>query len=99
MKICWDNIENLTLTKNGTFRKPYRNGGGWSTYHYKEKCLNCAEPFLGVVNSTVCSHECNLLHLKRSKEERKQIYYNYLYENRYIEREELWETDIMVDIR
>ena len=54
MKICWDNIENIRLTRNGYFRK------GTDTYVYEEACSECGEPFLKQKrrNTCFCSLEC-----------------------------------------
>ena len=40
MKICWDNLEGIHLTKNCTLVR------GTSTYIYKESCAKCGEPYL-----------------------------------------------------
>jgi len=54
MKLCWDNIEDLYITKNGNFRKDGR------TYTYKEACKNCDEPFLASASSegNFCNKSC-----------------------------------------
>jgi hypothetical protein len=56
MKICWDMLEGVCLTRNGTFRK------GESGYIYKESCINCGEPYLaqnrGYISS-FCSVSCS----------------------------------------
>jgi len=41
MKICWDNLENLRLTKNGNFRK------GTLTYEVR-MCETCKDDFLAI---------------------------------------------------
>ena len=55
MKICWDNLEGVCLTRNGTFRK------GEATYVYREACIECGEPYLaqrrGYISS-FCGHSC-----------------------------------------
>lgn len=56
MKICWDNLEGVYLTRNGTFRK------GTETYVYKESCTKCGEPFLAIKsnpNNIFCSNKCS----------------------------------------
>ena len=40
MKICWDTLEGVHLTRNGTFKK------GEHTYIYKESCIKCGESYL-----------------------------------------------------
>ena len=40
MKICWDTLEGVHLTRNGTFRK------GHVSYIYKEACAKCGGPYL-----------------------------------------------------
>jgi hypothetical protein len=56
MKICWDNIEKLILTKNGNFRK------GSHAYSECDACLYCNEPFLqrlfDSTHSKYCSRRC-----------------------------------------
>jgi len=58
MKICYDNLENIRLTKYGNF-KDVKN----QAYVYVEKCENCGEPFLirygckGIYCSNKCSND------------------------------------------
>ena len=53
MKICWDNLEGLYLTRNGNFKK------GGRIYKYKEKCKNCNRPFLSTSNDGLfCDNTC-----------------------------------------
>ena len=54
MKICWDNLEKVKFTKNGTLRK------GSTAYLYKEACEKCGEPYLTIksVQSKFCSRSC-----------------------------------------
>lgn len=40
MKICWDTLEGVHLTRNCTFKK------GEHTYIYKESCIKCGESYL-----------------------------------------------------
>jgi hypothetical protein len=54
MKLCWDNIENIRLTKNGNFRDIVMG----KTYYYKDSCENCHEPFLGNYKNKFCCYEC-----------------------------------------
>jgi hypothetical protein len=53
MKLCWDNIENIRLTKNGNFRDITRG----RTYYLKI-CVVCKEEFLGTNKSEFCSYFC-----------------------------------------
>ena len=53
MKICWDNIEGLRLTKTGRFRRSI------CSYNYYESCKECGEPYLGRVNSSYCCISCS----------------------------------------
>jgi len=57
MKICWDNLENIRLTKNGNFRTISKG----QTYYYVESCKGCGEPFLRTYSSkgSYCSHSCS----------------------------------------
>ena len=41
MKICWDNLENMRLTKNGYFLKNNNH-----SYVYKDRCGGCGDPYL-----------------------------------------------------
>jgi hypothetical protein len=54
MKICWDNLSDVKLTKYGNFLKS-RN-----VYYYKEFCKKCGEPFLYQYghDSDYCSSAC-----------------------------------------
>lgn len=69
MKICWDNLEAIKLTKNGTFRK------GSVTYIYKECCEKCSEPYLTINHkqSKYCSNSCASFDRKFSKESRRKM--------------------------
>jgi hypothetical protein len=42
MKICWDNLEGIFISKNGNFRSQLKH----ITYVYKDSCNNCGEPYL-----------------------------------------------------
>lgn len=53
MKICWDTLEGMYLSRNGNFRK---NG---NTYVYKDLCIKCGEPYLTTKSSP--SNFCNRL--------------------------------------
>lgn len=54
MKICWDMLEDIYLTRSGTFRK------NSVIYVYKEACMECGEPYLAEKRrqSKFCSHSC-----------------------------------------
>ena len=54
MKICWDNLEGVQLTKNGTFSK------GTVIYVYKEACAKCVQPYLTLKScqSKFCGGSC-----------------------------------------
>jgi hypothetical protein len=51
MKICWDNLEKVKITKNGNFYI------GKHAY-YELLCLECSEIFLGTRQSKYCNHQC-----------------------------------------
>jgi predicted DNA-binding protein YlxM (UPF0122 family) len=56
MEICWDTLESVRLTKNGTFKK------GTAIYVYKDACVVCGEPFLAIKsksNNIFCSNKCS----------------------------------------
>lgn len=55
MKICWDNLENVKLNKNGNFSK---NG---QTYYLK-MCPGCNEEFLGQSHQKYCCKSCSSKH-------------------------------------
>lgn len=59
MKICWDNLEDVYLTKNGFFRK------GSATYIYKESCAKCGESYL--MNKHKQSKFCSLLCVRKGE--------------------------------
>lgn len=63
MKICWDNLEEIHLTKNGYFIK------GTVTYEYKESCKECKQPYLCEKRrqNKFCSRDC----VNKSEEYRK----------------------------
>ena len=58
MKICWDNLEGLYLTKNGFLRKAD------TTYIERPSCKRCGEPYLTV--KTRQSDYCGISCLKKS---------------------------------
>lgn len=53
MKICWDNLEGLYLTRNRNFRSKTKN----KTFYLKE-CRKCNEEYLGDKKSCFCSNIC-----------------------------------------
>jgi len=64
MKICWDNLEDLTYVKSlGKWRKNYPSGHR-AYFSYIGSCENCGEPFLQRRNResnrkhSWCSKEC-----------------------------------------
>jgi len=68
MKLCWDNIENIRLTKRGNLRDKV-NG---KTYYYNESCENCGNPFLGksIHGDRFCDNQCaDIYNSKRMKQE------------------------------
>ena len=58
MKICWDNIEGLHLTRNGFLRK------GNTTYVERSSCKRCGNPYLTA--KTRQSDYCGISCLKKS---------------------------------
>jgi len=55
MKICWDNLEGVYLTKNGLLRSNNLK----RSYHVKE-CVKCEEEFLTLLSKTIfCSKVCS----------------------------------------
>jgi len=54
MKLCWDNIENIKLTKNGNFRDIVKK----KTYYY-HICKCCGDEFLGTKSSVYCGYGCS----------------------------------------
>ena len=69
MKICWDNLERVHLTRNGTFRK------GSASYVYKECCAKCGEPYLtpNHKRSKFCTFSCANRGRKLSERRKKKI--------------------------
>lgn len=56
MKICWDNLEGMRITRNGNLVK------GSDNYIEKESCKVCSEPYLTSMRkdrqSDFCDHSC-----------------------------------------
>jgi len=68
MKICWDNLEKLRFNKK-TGKWYVDNDKGYiiSTYHYREKCLTCNEPFLSAKNREIyCCKSCGKIGKERT---------------------------------
>lgn len=81
MKLCWENLDNLYLTKNGNLRK--RGGCGSNLYVYKDSCKRCGKPFLAietrakgkVITNEFCSYSCCRKDRYCSPETRKKLSY------------------------
>ena len=69
MKICWDNLEGIYLTKNGIFIK------GFNSYVEKEKCIECGESYLTpkTRQSDFCDRSCALKRRKFSEETKQKM--------------------------
>lgn len=67
MKICWDNLEAIYLTRRGTF--------SWKGKYrlYEKNCPVCKEDFLGKKNSIYCSDDCSRLCPDRKKRIGKSV--------------------------
>jgi hypothetical protein len=54
MKICWDMLEGVHLSRNGVFIK------GYNSYVYKDSCVECSEPYLTLKykQSRFCGLSC-----------------------------------------
>ena len=69
MKLCWNNIENIILTKNGNFRDIIKK----RTYRLKI-CKQCKEEFLGLnITNKFCSSGCIRKGKKHTEETKKKI--------------------------
>lgn len=70
MKICYDNLDDMKLTKNGVFLKKNRD-----TYIYMESCEKCGEPYLTLKcrPSGCCSHSCSYTGRVYSSKARKNM--------------------------
>jgi len=64
MKICWDNLERVVLTKHGNFRVPTTD-----SIYYIKICKTCGEEYLGSKTASVCNKSCRRL----SKEHKEKI--------------------------
>lgn len=76
MKLCWDNIENIRLTRNGNFKDIVKK----RVYYYYEFCDKCGEPFLGGKNSKQCSVSCASKR-NHSEETKKKMSKSHMGEN------------------
>ena len=65
MKICWDNLEGLYLTKNGTFRK------GTVIYVEKDACNVCGEMYLEDKRKDRVGGRCSLECVYRCEDYKK----------------------------
>jgi hypothetical protein len=66
MKLCWDNIENIRLTKNGRFRI--------NDHYYDIKiCKKCGSEYLGRGGSKFCSYSCIRVNEKHTEDVRKRL--------------------------
>jgi hypothetical protein len=91
MKICWDNLENIKLSKEGNFRS-----ASGSSFDYVDECEYCGNPFLAysfpIRNHKFCDRECYFSHKKlnsnkdswhvRNKDYTKQYAKTYRKKNR-----------------
>lgn len=62
MKICWNNLNGIKLTRNGVFLK-----NGSSSYIHKDHCSRCNEPYLTSKSrpSLFCGKSCSFKGQKR----------------------------------
>ena len=67
MKICWDNLENIQISRRGDFYDRIKG----KTYVYVEKCKECGNDFLKLKGSkgVFCSFGC----IRVTKETRRKI--------------------------
>ena len=75
MKLCWDTLKDIYLTKNGNLR--HRSRG---IVVIKEECEICGEMYIGKEKNKYCSKECSIKGVaksntgqKRSKETKKKL--------------------------
>lgn len=70
MKICWDNLEAVKLTRNGVFLK-----NGRDSYIEMDSCKRCGDPYLTLKHrlSKFCSKSCAFKDKLFSEEHRKNI--------------------------
>jgi 5-methylcytosine-specific restriction endonuclease McrA len=69
MKICWDNLEGIHLTKNGVFRR------GENSFICREACARCGSSYLTVKSapSEFCGSSCANKGQFFSEEHRKKL--------------------------
>jgi hypothetical protein len=53
MKLCWDNLNNISFSKNGNFKLNH------NTY-YIRMCCECNQEYLGTKQSIYCTNDCKL---------------------------------------
>lgn len=75
MKICWDNLAQVQLSRDGNFY--YRASEKQLYYH--ESCGYCEEPFLGYKHNKYCSLSCKSLGMVKGKRYGKLTAIKYLY--------------------
>jgi hypothetical protein len=73
MILCWDNINNVKITKNNRFRHISRG-----SVEFKDNCLNFNDPFIGKKKDQFCSPSClsshnNIIRGKHSTETKNKI--------------------------
>ena len=74
MKICWDNIENIRLTKKGLFKNIVTE----KYYQYHKCCKNCGEPYFDERKNSIyccisCSSKYTVKGRKLSEETKRKI--------------------------
>jgi len=80
MKICWDSLENIRLTKSGNFRNILTK----QSYHYMESCKKCGCSFIGKKKyNKYCSVSCASGSRKHSEEAKKKMSEIKMGENNY----------------
>jgi hypothetical protein len=57
MKICWDNLEKLRLSKSGKYFIHIDNK---NKYYYFDECPECKCSYLGQIRSKSCSRQCSI---------------------------------------
>ena len=67
MKICWDNLEKVYLTKKNNLK--HLNGH----LYFEKICKCCNEIFLGKKDSEFCSNRCSRLSMKKETLEKLRI--------------------------
>ena len=62
MKLCWDNIENIRLTRKGSFHDIIKG-----KYYILETCKECDEECLIRKGSKYCTQSCANRHISRNR--------------------------------